>query len=605
MNTELCNKIPGLKLLAGMNGPSGWTTCGPFSLKGDGLFITKSADEKYTLWVDGVLFDREAAGREAEALLARFVNNGKAALKQADGQYNLVLVDHERESALFLQDPAASRPWYFYGHGDVAAVAPSPMCFAALGLDMSIDRQGLYETLRLLHPASDRSMISEVRRLRPGVAITLDGRGRVLEMQTRLWVLNPEPERRVEVLAGEIKDSVAQVVSGVMHHPVCCERGLELSLTGGMDSRHILGELLAQGHRPDCIRHIIIRSDEFNAVKTICRGLDLPLSASHIGDLDYFRLTERWIERSGGLVNLHQVYLLAMMENIPQGGTVGFDGYLMDLLLGMFHKKVGPGLNDSAGAIWNRRYCSNPMLRALMDDTESLEKTGYESVIGDADRFIGPPWFKLIMLSFYRRSLHYTGAAFPMMSDDAVYFAPGATRRTLDFFLNADRNAAGDKKARLVAMKKYFPRLASYPDPTGVPYSSYTSLRKHSKRIKNYAAPWWSSVKSLGKRDPAPQSEHEWFRRIQVFRNMAERLVESSRIARDGYVRKKAIEWCWRIHRMGGYEAWTLFSLLSAEVAYRCLVLREDPKSVCEYFLPQGRPENHDKWNRRAGGNQR
>lgn len=588
MNTDLCKKIPGLKLLVGKPPPEGWTSHGPFIVRGDGAFITKSSDERYTLWVDGLLFDSESGGREAEELLKSFKRKGKGPLKSADGHYNLVLIDHEREEVVFLQDMAASRPLYMYSHGSITAVAPSPTCFADLGLPMSIDRQGLYETLRLLHPAGHRSLINEVKRLRPGVVITLNRNGSVRELEKRVWALKPEPERRLDVMAAEIKDLIAHAVRGVMNHPVCSGRSLELSLTGGMDSRHILGELLEQNHRPERIHHIIIKRDEFNAVTEICRGMESSLHSPHLGDLDYLRLAQRWLERSGGLVNLHQIYLLGMMENVPREGSVGFDGYLMDMLLGgggVYYHRIGSGLTDASAEIWNRIYCSNPMLRALMPDAGALAKVGYESVRSEAEDYVGPLWFKLVMLSLHRRSLHYTGAAYPMMSDEAVYFAPGATRRALEFFLNSDVHVAGDKRARLAAMQKYFPQLATYPDPSGVPYSSYTSLRKPSKKLKTYVAPWWETVKSLGRRDPAPETEHEWFRRIPVFRKMAERLVKSSYLARDGHISKSGIEWCWRIHRLGGYEAWTLFNLLSAEASYRCLVLQEAPQDVCEYFF--------------------
>jgi len=588
MNNELCKKIPGLKLLVGKTVVEGWTSHGPFNIRGDGAFITKSSDKRYALWVDGLLFDSESAGREADVLLKTFKKNGKGPLKSAHGHYNLVLIDHEKEEVVFLQDMAASRPWYLYTHGGITAVAPSPMCFAALGLPMSIDRQGLYETLRLLHPAGYRSLIKEVKRLRPGVVVTLNKRGAMREVEERVWALNPEPERQLDVMAAEIKDLVAEAVGGVMNHPVCRDRSLELSLTGGMDSRHILGELLEQGHRPERIHHIIIKSDEFKAVKEICKGMEFSLRSPRVGDLDYPRLAQRWLERSGGLVNLHQVYLLGMMEGVPKQGSVGYDGYLMDMLLsggGVYYERIGSGLTNPAAEIWDRVYCSNPMLRALMPDAGALAEVGYESVRADAEDYVGPLWFKLVMLSLNRRSLHYTGAAYPMMSDEAVYFAPGATRRALEFFLNNDVHVAGDKRARLAAINTFFPQLASYPDPSGVPYSSCTSLRKPSKKLSDYVEPWWGAVKSLGRRDPAPETEHEWFRRIPVFRKMAERLVQSCYLARDGHVSKKGVEWCWRIHRLGGYEAWTLFSLLSAEAAYRCLVLAEDPQKTCEYFF--------------------
>ena len=102
-----------------------------------------------------------------------------------------------------------------------------------------------------------------------------------------------------------------------------------------------------------------------------------------------------------------------------------------------------------------------------------------------------------------------------------------------------------------------------------------------------YLHPWVRAIFSGGRPDPAPETEHSWFRRIPVLRALAELLVTHSRLARDGHIRAAGLERCWRLHRLGGYEGWTLFSLLSAEAAYRCLIRRESPDTLLtDWFEP-------------------
>ncbi len=579
-------KLPGLTVLSGATPPDGFERHGPVSLNATGEFITRHDTPRHIVWVDGLLFAEGERGDEARVLSERYSAAGRTALHEADGYYNVVVFERQTGALVLAQDALATRPWYIYRRGGVVAVAPSPMVYRALGFPMTLSRQVLYETLRLLHPAGEESLVNEVRRMRPGVSYRLERDQSLHEQTVSDFSYRPDHAVGLDEMAREIKDIVAEAIDGVLRHPVCRARPVELSLTGGLDSRHILGELLAQERKPRQIRHVCIKRAECAAVARICAGEQLSLRVFELHELPWATLIRRWLARSGGLVNLHQVYLLAMMHEVGARGVVGFDGYLMDWLLGLVSKDNPDSITDPVRTVWGRRYTSDLMLGQLMPDSRELAARGRAKLADEAGRYQGPAWFRALMLDIQHRGVNYTGAAMALMAPEAHYFAPGATRRALHFCRGRDIAIGGIKRARLEAMRRYFPRLAEYPDPSGRAYTEYTTLHKTTTGMGRYLTPWWRFITSGGRTDPAPESEHEWLRAIPPLRHLVAGLVEHSGLVADGLISRRGLARCWRLHQIGGYEAWTLFSLLSAEAAYRCLVRREPQEQVIHDWFP-------------------
>lgn len=570
---------PGLYLAAGHACPG----AAHWQINGRGLLYSRATRDRHTLYLDGLLLHRPpSASSDAEHALAVWLAEGPAGLAQLAGYFNVLVVDETEHRAFLMGDAFASRPWYLYRRAHAVAAAPTPLFFADLELPMRLDRQGLYETLRLMHTAAGAgTLIEEVVRIEPGAGYWVEADGRVQRERTRRFVQDEDASLDLDAAADWLTEIVRGGVQGTLNHAALRDRPIHLSLTAGLDSRHVLGELLAQGCPPERLRHVLITQAEARPVEAMADGLSITLDLRPVGALDYGELLARWVERSGGLLHAHQIYLLDMAQRIPAGGVVGFDGFLMDYLLGYApHRIEVPNREAIPEALFGQSYTDAAMLRALVPQTERHAEVALNGLRTGAGKIEGDATFTLTMLQALNRSWKYSGAAYPLLGDDALYIAPGVHPEAIRFVERVPFEVAGHRRARVHALRRHFPDLAVYPSSKGVPYLQPQPLQKGGTPLAAYLRRIARSLGSRGRIDPAPETEHAWLRRIPAWHRMMDRLAEDSCLAADGVVRGTALRACWRLHRLGDYRAWTLMSLLTAEVAYRLLVLREAPEAV-------------------------
>ena len=565
---------------------------GPFHAKATSHLASHARRDGWHLYFDGVLTSGRSSGQsDAETALQRFLEGDRSfdVLHALEGFYNVLLLHPARPEAYLFSDPLCTRPWYVYRRGATVAAAPTPLAFADWGLPMSLSRDGLYDTFHALHTANGRTLVNEVQRVQPGQFYRAEGNGAFEARAYRSFSYRPDDTVGVEEAADQIKGVLQSAVGGVLRHPRLRSKPVHLPLTGGMDSRQLLGELLAQERPPAALRHVRFREKDYRPAERIAQGLDLPMRAVPVSALDGPRLVERWARRSGGLVNVHQFYLLHLMTETPPGGAVGFTGYLMDLLLSLSSQRFIVSMTDPARAVWERRYTGPAMMRLLLPDARRLAARSLQRLRRGAAAFDGPPWFRLILLDLHRRGLHYTGILDPMLADEAFYFAPGAHAQALRFLETTPFEVGGDRRARLRAMQKYYPDVAAFPDSYGQSYLGRRVFRKPPGD-----GPWDDAKDMLRavatgfRHDPAPETEHAWLRRIPYLHHMHRTAAHDSALVHDGHVRGLGAQASWGLLRAGGYQAWTLMSLLTAEVAYRLLVRQEPLSGVLGWLFEDG-----------------
>lgn len=535
-------------------------------------------------WFDGLLTaDRLEGQPDAQAALEAYRRRGIEGLTALEGFYNLCLVDERKRTTYLLSDPLCSRPLYLYRSQDGVAAAPTPLAFADWSLPMHLSRTGLYGSFRFLHSSGRSTIVEEVERLQPGLLYQLKAGGTVESRRVHSLDPNLDSSMTLDEATKWLKSSFGSVIEGILGHPRLRDRSIHLPLTAGLDSRHILGELLDQGHSPQQIRHICIKESEYEPVRQMAEGLDLFLHDVPIEELDMPALTRRWMERSGGLVNVHQSYLLHLAQHDVPEAVLGFNGYLMDWFLGISPRDYPPP-GDPLAPLWNRTYTRPTMLKALFEDEADLKtsmRDRLEAIVGKID---GPDWYRVIMGDFHQRGLHYTGVIDPMMADDALYVSPGAHPWSLEFMQTVPKEVGGERRARLEAMRRYFPELAQYPGPDGVPYAEKTMLKKTIGSRWEKVGPILKAVATGFRRDPAPESEHEWLRRIGSFHAMHRRAVFDSALVRDGHLRARGPKGAWYLLQVGSFQAWPLMSHLTAETAYRLLVKQQSLDDVTEWL---------------------
>lgn len=538
---------------------------------------------EWTLFLDGLLIDKPNNNKtDAEYLLDLFVSSKLGSIHKLNGFFNIIVINNDGNKVHFISDLLCSRPWYLYNNNNTCALAPSPTAFAKDDLSMSIDRQALYEQIRLLHTGHDRTLIQEVRRILPGYSYSIQD-DTLLKKKTYQFKQEPNTELTLEECASWIKKICQNTIQGVLNHPKLQNIPVQLPLTGGLDSRHLLGELLDQNHKPDYLTHIRIQEKDYQPVKQIAESLSIRLQSKPLDKLNILDLTQRWANKSGGLVNFHQHYLLSIKNQVIQSPTISFNGYLMDWFLGMATKtKIKPEQNTYM-PIWNRTYSSTTIRKLLIPNEHRWANATKKLFEEELKNYKGEPWFCLMLLDLHHRGLHYTGIVDTMLSDEVFSFSPGAVLDSYRFLATAPHEVAGDKKARLKALKKYFPEIAAFPSSEGIPFDEMEVKKEivNNPVIKN-AKKFLYSFLSGFQKDIASESEHAWIRNIPLLHRLHKNAVYESELAQDGYLNRIGLKTCWRINQLGGYQGWTLMSILSAEVTYRILVKKRSPNTVVE-----------------------
>lgn len=549
-----------------------------------GQLASQATTSHVSCWFDGLLTaDRAESQSDAETALAAYRERGIDGLTALEGFYNLCLVDEEAGTTYLVSDPLCSRPLYLYRGDRRAAAASTPLAFAEWDLPMHLSRTGLYGIFRFVHSSGRQTLVEEVERLQPGLLYEIGRDGTVTTERVHSLDYDVNPDMTLDEATEWLKSSFGSVLDGALSHPRLRDRPIHLPLTAGLDSRHILGELIDQGHPPDQIRHVYIEESDYEPVRQIAEGLGLPFRCVSIRDLDVPTLARRWMERSGGLVNVHQSYLLHLAQHEAAESVVGFNGYLMDWFLGIAPRDH-PAPDNAVGPLWNRTYTRPNMLRALFRDEADLQKPVRDRLEAIVRSVEGPAWYRMMMGDFHQRGLHYTGVIDPMLADDALYVSPGAHRWSLEFVRTAPKDVAGERRARLEAMRRHFPELAAYPGPRGVPYAEQSEIKKLKSSRWEQVLPILKAIATGFQTDPAPESEHEWIRRIDGFHAMHRRAAFDSALVRDGHLRGAAVKGVWYLLRAGSFQGWTLMSLLTAETAYRLLVKQQSLDDVTDWL---------------------
>ncbi len=576
--SDMKNELPGLYLAAGdrVDLP-GCRRLGAYAVKAmPGALVSVTETAEGWFGVDGILtgVDRYDNESDAEAALRLYRHEGVDALHELTGFFTLLLIEKAAHRAWLISDLMASRPYYIYAHAGKASISPDASFPRRLGWPATLDRQVLYQMFRINHPLGGRCLAREIERIRPFAHYRIAPDGSVARSEPARIEQAPDPRLTLDEAADQMHETAARAVGSILAHPVTGTRSLELPLTAGYDSRHLLGELLALGRPPDRIRHIRVDEADYTPVEMMCRDLGLDLRAARFGDLDQAALVRAWLLGSAGQVHLHQLYLYGLgCETGPQP-VVGLTAYLSGLLFS--YTPLGTPLN-------RRRY-TRTSLRLLFPDCTRLAREFDERIDKEISRFAGEPAFRLLAVDAVNRSPRYAGAAFAGLGDRALYFAPAADAATWEWFCRVPASLAWRQKARIRLFERHFPDLGRFPARDGSPL---VRMRPECKIPPNLRTPGGSRWNRRA-RNPVPPTPHAWLRAHPTLRGLVERVVTESKLCQDGEIPHAAVRMLWTGQRHGAFAGWPLMSLATTEAAYRILIRGEDPDNTADWLTGRG-----------------
>lgn len=512
-------------------------------------------------------------------------NQDCKSIQQIEGYYNIIIINNAGSEGYAISDTLCSRTQYLYQYDSKLGIFPSPIILNFTKLSCTINRLSLYEQLKTLHSGYNHTFCNELNRVLPGHIYKFNQTGELNKIVSTPLRQNINSEISFDEGTKWMYSICKDAIESTITHPKLKDLDVELPLTAGLDSRHILGQLLESDKKPSKLRHIRLIKEDYEPVKYMSEKLGIPLNAPDFYDLNFKDLFKLWVERTSGLINIHQFYFLNLTQDIPKKGAISFNGYLMDKFLGLSVRTKAETEEELFKAISNKLYSGKTILSSLFIDYSELKSDlidYYKSHISD---FEGEIWYKAGLHEMSTRGLHYTAIVDSMLADDVYSFSPGATNQSFKFFSTIPREVGGKKKIRLNAMKKYFPHIGGFPDSDGISLIDKKERPKTSKSpFKKHFEPFLRYVFSGFKGDPAPETEHAWLRQSKFIHDIHRKVIYDGHLFKDGILSQKAAKASWSLHKIGGYQAWTLMSILSAEISYQLLVKKIDPNSIYDWL---------------------
>ncbi len=569
--------------------------CHDKKLSASGTLITKAENENIELIMDGIFFDNGTDRDDASFALEVYTKSGIKAVVERNGNFNIAILHKSSGNIEFISDILATKPWYFYQKGAVFSVAPTPSFFAEKNLDMELNKNAVFETVLYNYTLSDHTLIKEISRNKPFHHFTLKENTVKPEKSYDIHIPEKKEYDTKEKMADRIFEIIDRNIKSVVNHKLLKNLEIQLPFTGGFDSRHILGTLLQNGNTPSLLRHIDIRKIDAEPVKIISEALGIPLKLKDISEIDHRSIIEEWLRRTGGLTNFHQNYLFDLMFDMPQKQMIGFDGYLMDSLTGIRPKfKLNIEYSPS-DFILNMTYGSSSCHLELFKDYEKLIAECRKNIKNRDGSLPGNNFEGGLIQQILCRSVNYTGAILPLTGDNLLCFSPGASIDALNFAFNSSWETGMYNKARFLMLEKYLPEMDQYPSVYGIKYSelnkktSNLSIYKttcRENRIKFRHEGFFKNTGkiipliTMGLFEPVKEGEHYWLRKISPLKNLMERFVADSLIAKDGFIEEASLKKIWKKHQSGAFNGWTMMNLFTVEAAYRTLVKKEPIENI-------------------------
>ncbi|MGQ0615359.1 MAG: hypothetical protein ACT4PV_16635 [Planctomycetaceae bacterium] len=186
------------------------------------------------------------AGEQADALLGRLETEGASALDTLEGNYALCWWDEASGTLLVELDPLGRLHLFVRETDEGTLLSTSSTAIAAAG-GSEPDAIGVAEFLACGTFYEDRTPFARVRRLRGGFRYRFRA-GRPPQLEARAPAMGGETAAPGRGATPEqVRDTLTRLVGsflGENARPLC-------DLTGGYDSRLVLGLLLAAGVRPE------------------------------------------------------------------------------------------------------------------------------------------------------------------------------------------------------------------------------------------------------------------------------------------------------------------------------------------------------------------
>ncbi|MFZ2586942.1 MAG: asparagine synthase (glutamine-hydrolyzing) [Alphaproteobacteria bacterium] len=190
---------------------------------------------------------------DTAVLAPLFDLEGPAMLERLEGMFALAIWDKHERQLFVARDHAGIKPLYYAETPQGLAFASELKALRPVLADWSLDTHAMAEYLTFLWTPGERTMLSGVKKLRPGhfmLAAFDDG---VLTTETHRWYMPPQAplvEGKPQYDTTKTPAHLLKLLDAVVAEQCTSDVPVGAFLSGGVDSSAIVASMVATGNRP-------------------------------------------------------------------------------------------------------------------------------------------------------------------------------------------------------------------------------------------------------------------------------------------------------------------------------------------------------------------
>ena len=200
--------------------------------------LFEMADHRHELQARGVMFRDDS---DLELILRLYQDRGERFIHALEGAFVLAIWDRRRQHLIVANDRAGLYPTY-YAHYDGRLIFAPEMKGVLSDPDYhaEIDLTALAEYVRFQHLLGDKTFFVDLRLLPSASLLEYDLRADRLAVQS-YWDFSEIPQLPLSITFEEAVDEAGRLLKAAIHRLTQGKHRLGVYLSGGLDSRVILG----------------------------------------------------------------------------------------------------------------------------------------------------------------------------------------------------------------------------------------------------------------------------------------------------------------------------------------------------------------------------
>jgi asparagine synthase (glutamine-hydrolysing) len=270
----------------------------------------------YKIVIDGIVYNKDASTIRSELFgIASLIDSDNIARRieewtlSSDGEYNVLFYDSERQNMFLFNDPLGRLPLYYYSDDRIVVLSREINFVTPFLNEIVFDKEVLEEYLLFSAPLGDSTLISNIKRLNPGMLMEVRGgdKGKLRFSQTHVFNLDKKKNagKSVRDNAAELKNLFLDGCKN--RHQSLKHLNTVVSLSGGLDSRSVavglktVGASFSAATFTDGATPTYVAAVEI--AKTIAGKLQVPWKLFQLQKAG-IREVERILQYKGGLNTL-------------------------------------------------------------------------------------------------------------------------------------------------------------------------------------------------------------------------------------------------------------------------------------------------------------